>query len=153
MTPFTLLILALALFILLALAAYALHLWRKIWSQEKALKQARLARHKRLGDDLQILAKSLLDGQLPLIEGAIRIKVLLDSYDVQLSQNKQCAVFQLIYDATSHIPTHAGWKALSKQQRHQHEKLFEQLQTTHQQSAHSAAQWLLEHGLKLDSNA
>ncbi|WXL24162.1 DUF2489 domain-containing protein [Ectopseudomonas mendocina] len=131
----------------MALAVYALHLWRKVWRQQQAHREKRLAQHERLAGDLRILANSLLDGQLPLIEGAIRIKVLLDNYDYQLNQNQPCDVFKRIYAATAHIPTHQGWKALSKEQRANYEKLFERLTVEHQQAAHDAARWLLDKGL------
>ncbi|KRW61993.1 DUF2489 domain-containing protein [Pseudomonas sp. TTU2014-080ASC] len=145
MNPLTLTALSLAAFIIVALAGYALHLWRKVWIQQRQNKEAQQSRKIRLRGDLQILASSLLDGQLPLIEGAIRIKVLLDNYDLALSQSSQCEIFQRLYGATAHIPTHQGWKALSREQHADYEALFAQLQAQHEQAAHTAARWLLEH--------
>ena len=101
------------LVLVLVLGGYALHLWRRVWAQQKAYAAAEQERQQRLNGDLRILADSLLDGQLPLIEGAIRIKVLLDNYDIALSSHENCRVFHTLFDATSGIPTHAAWKALT----------------------------------------
>ena len=100
------------LVVVLVLGGYALHLWRRVWAQQKAYAAAESERQQRLNGDLRILAGSLLDEQLPLIEGAIRIKVLLDNYDIALSSNEHCRVFHVLFDATSGIPTHAAWKQL-----------------------------------------
>ena len=146
MGPDQLLIL-LAVLIVGALALYAVHLWRQVWARQHQQAQVRLAQRQRLHDDLRVLASSLLDGQLPLIEGAIRIKVLLDNYDSELSLMPQAQVFQRLYDATAHVPTHADWQALSRDGRRQHEARFAELNEAHQQQAHQAARWLLDEGL------
>lgn len=76
--------LALGLFVvaallIVALGGYALYLWRRVWRNERLQVEARAKQQTALAEDLRILASCLLDGQLPLIEGAIRIKVLLDN--------------------------------------------------------------------------
>ncbi|MGE8497736.1 MAG: DUF2489 domain-containing protein [Pseudomonas sp.] len=129
------------------LAVYALYLWRRVWAQQRARRQTEREQHERLGSDLQILAGSLLDGQLPLIEGAIRIKVLLDNYDSALSRSERCQVFHHLFDATAHVPTHAQWKALDKTERRHHEKRFNELELQHKAAARAAARWLLDEGL------
>ena len=82
MEPDSLLILA--VLVVGALAVYAAYLWRQVWARQRQQAEVDLALRQRLHDDLRVLASSLLDGQLPLIEGAIRIKVLLDNYDLSL---------------------------------------------------------------------
>ncbi|OLU23797.1 DUF2489 domain-containing protein [Pseudomonas sp. PA27(2017)] len=141
------LLILLAVLIVGALAFYAAHLWRQVWARQHQQAQMRLAQRQRLHDDLRVLASSLLDGQLPLIEGAIRIKVLLDNYDSELSLTPQAQVFQRLYDATAHVPTHADWQALSRAERRLHEARFAELNEAHQQQAHQAARWLLDEGL------
>ena len=134
--------------VVLVLGGYALHLWRRVWAQQRAFAAAESERQQRLGADLRILASSLLDGQLPLIEGAIRIKVLLDNYDIALSSHEYCQVFHTLFDVTSGIPTHAGWKALTAVERRQHEKHFSELELQHKAAARKAARWLLDEGLQ-----
>lgn len=130
-----------------ALALYALQLWRRVWSKEKAQAEAITSQRERIAGDLRILASSLLDGQLPLIEGAIRIKVLLDNYDSSLSQNQHCEVFHQLFAATTQVPTHAEWKALEKSVRRQHEQHFSELELQHKAAARAAARWLLDEAL------
>ncbi|WP_372876041.1 DUF2489 domain-containing protein [Pseudomonas sp.] len=148
MSTLNLLLLLAGALVVTALALYALLLWRRVWAQRRNLAQAESQRRERLAGDLHILAGSLLDGQLPLIEGAIRIKVLLDNYDTALSQDTRCQVFHLLFEATAQVPTHANWKALEQPERRQHEKHFNELELQHKAAARTAARWLLEEGLK-----
>lgn len=148
MTTLTLSLLLAGLLLIAALAVYAWQLWRRVWAQQRAQDEAREERQDRLGGDLNILASSLLDEQLPLIEGAIRIKVLLDNYDSALSNDSRCQVFHLIFDATADVPTHAAWKALDKTERRRFEKRFNELELQHKAAARTAARWLLDDGLR-----
>ncbi|MDX1367811.1 DUF2489 domain-containing protein [Pseudomonas sp.] len=152
MSTSTLLLLLAGALVVTALALYALLLWRRVWAQRRDREQAEHQRRERLAGDLQILAGSLLDGQLPLIEGAIRIKVLLDNYDSALSRDTRCQVFHLLFEATAQVPTHANWKALEQTERRQHEKHFNELELQHKAAARTAARWLLDEGLKQPGN-
>lgn len=147
MSNLSLLLLSAGGVLVLTLSLYALHLWQRVWSQEKARNAALSAQRTRLAGDLQILASSLLDGQLPLIEGAIRIKVLLDNCDSALSQDPRCAVFHQLFAATAEVPTHADWKALDKSVQRQHEQRFSELELQHKAAARATARWLLDEAL------
>jgi hypothetical protein len=129
------------------LALYASHLWRQVWAQQRAHRAARADQQQRLGADLRILASSLLNTQLPLIEGAMRIKVLLDNFDQQLSQNPHCQVFHQLHAACADVPSHQHWRALSKAQRTEYRQRFASLHSQYEQQAQIGARWLLEHGL------
>lgn len=148
MSALSIAVLLIGLLAVLVLGGYALHLWRRVWAQQRAFAAAESERQQRLGADLRILAGSLLDEKLPLIEGAIRIKVLLDNYDIALSSHAYCQVFHTLFDATSGIPTHAGWKALTAVEKRQHEKHFSELELQHKAAARKAARWLLDEGLQ-----
>lgn len=104
-------------------------------------------RQQLLAGHLRLLAGSLLDEQVPLIEAAIRLKVLLDHYDPQLSQSERCRVFQQLYEACAHIPTHSGWSALDRTERRHFEAFFSALELQHKAAARRGARWLLEEGL------
>ncbi len=149
MSPLIVALALAALLIVLVLAVVAIVLWRRVWLRQKERKAAEEERRAQLAEHLRILAGSLLDEQLPLIEGAIRIKALLEHYDPQLSQSEQCQVFQELGEATAHIPTHAAWKALSKTERRHYEVLFSRLELQHKAAARTSARWLLEEGLTL----
>lgn len=147
MSPLTIGLLLAALLIVLALSAMAFVLWRQVWLRQKARRAAEEERHAQLAEHLRVLAGSLLGGHLPLIEGAIRIRVLLEHYDPRLNQSERCRVFRELCEATAHIPTHAAWKALSRAERRHYETLFTSLELQHKAAARSTARWLLEERL------
>ncbi|MCJ8170122.1 DUF2489 domain-containing protein [Atopomonas sediminilitoris] len=130
--------------VIAALAGYALWLWRRVWAQQKAQQKQVTEQQHVVSQDLRFLAESLLNGQLPFIEGCLRIKVLLDHHSPDASLNADWAVFQQVYAATAHIPTHAAWKALSKNERRAFEQVFSQLEQQHLEAAKRAAQTLLQ---------
>ncbi len=147
MTPLAISLLLLALALIAGLALYAWVLWRKVWRNQRARDAAEASRHQALADDLRVLASCLLDEQVPLIEGAIRIKVLVDNFDPQLTQDPHLQVFHQLYEATRHVPTHEAWKALDKLERRRFEATFSALELQHKAEARRSARWLLDEGL------
>lgn len=138
------LITSLGSLITLALATYALYLWRKVWQQKKLLQQQRQHRLDKLASDLRILAGSLLDENTPWAEVCIRISVLLEHYDTALSQQDEYRIFSLIHQACEHIPTHQAWKDLPKMERRKHEAYFIELENSHRDASIKAAKQLLQ---------
>lgn len=132
------------LLIILALATYAWTLWRKVWQQDEARIRALETRNERLSGDIRIIAQSLLDGQVPTIEGAIRIKVLLDNYQGERREGLDVTIFERIYDQTAHIPTHQAWKDLSRAERKLHLRLMETLERDHRSEVEAAARALAQ---------
>jgi hypothetical protein len=63
---------------------------------------------------IKIIAQCMLDEQMELSEGCIRIKVLLDHVAPEFHQDPYFKVFSIIYDATRHMPTHEARKAAEK---------------------------------------
>lgn len=118
--------------LVLGLSGYALHLWRKVWQQQERLESYQREVSDKLAGDLKILCQSLLDGQMPWVEGCIRIKVLLEHYDYELSHEEEYAVLQEVFVATEDIPTHENWKALDRNQRLKHEETFASLEQQYQ---------------------
>lgn len=137
-------LIAAGMLVILALAAYALLLWRKVWQQDDARAKALEARNDRLSGDIRIIAQSLLDGQVPTIEGAIRIKVLLDNYQGERREGLDVTVFEQIYNQTAHIPTHQAWKDLSRAERKLHLRLMDTLERDHRSEVEAAARALTQ---------
>lgn len=125
--------------IILALAAYALVLWRQVQRKSETEQAQRREREERLAADIEFLANSLTTGQLPPIEGAIRIKVLLDNYTGPRRETLDLTVFETVYDATAHIPTHQAWKQLPRDERRVLEAQMEEIEQTHQSRLQEAA--------------
>lgn len=139
----------LGLVIIFALALYAVVLWRRVWQKQQLMTAQENERNSRLEGDIRILAQGLVTGQLPVIEGAIRIKVLLDNYSGPRRADLDTRVFETIYDATAHIPTHQAWKDLPKAQRRLHERQMETLETQHHSEVQQIA-GVLSQGLRPD---
>ncbi len=130
--------------IILALAIYATILWRQVRRKSEAQRTLQLEREERLAADIEFLAQSLSTGQLPPIEGAIRIKVLLDNYSGPRREVLDVAVFEEVYDATAHIPTHKAWKDLPLAQRKIHEGEMAAIERSHKVRLENAAAQLRE---------
>lgn len=133
-------LLIVGLSIIVALAIYAIYLWRRVWSLQRTSSEQRGDRNARLAADIQFIAKSLLNEQCPWIEGSIRIKVLLDNYTGPRRQGLDASVFETVYEATSHIPTHGNWRKLSRSERKLHLRHMETLETRHKDALLRAAQ-------------
>ncbi|MFA5678922.1 MAG: DUF2489 domain-containing protein [Pseudomonas sp.] len=130
------------LLVIFVLAGYAARLWYQVWRQRQRQTLQREERNARLAGDIRFLAQALLEGQVPLIEGAIRIKVLLDNYTGARAANVNVDVFETVFDATAHIPTHQAWKALPPAQRRQYEQDMLNLEQQHAEQLRGAAQSL-----------
>ncbi len=130
------------LLLIFLLAGYAAWLWYRVWRNRQRQDQTLRDRNARLSGDIRILAQGLLDGQLPLIEGAIRIKVLLDNYTGARPADLDTDIFETLYQATAHIPTHQAWKDLPAAQRRQHEQHMESLEQQHREALLRAAESL-----------
>jgi hypothetical protein len=115
--------------IVLLLAGIAVHYLRKVKKmqvikeqQVKELDNLKSNHNNYLNTSVQVLAQSLVDDQLSLTEGAIRISVLLDNLKIDdAARSDFSAIFQLA-EATSHIPILEAWSRLSKIEKKQFEK-------------------------------
>lgn len=130
--------------LVIALALYALHMWRKVWQRREQLESYQQEVSSKLADDLKLLCSSLLDEQIPWVEGCIRLKVILEHYNYELSHDEHYAVFQEVFVATEHIPTHEAWTALDREERNKHEETFAILEEQYRNRSISAAQQLLQ---------
>ncbi len=90
-----------------------MEMWRKI----KKLKQTQTliqenqesriqTTHLKAIDSIKLIAQLMIEEQVELSEGCIRIKVLLDHVAPDLHEHPAFSVFLKIYVATEHMPTH-----------------------------------------------
>lgn len=128
--------------ICLALGWYALNLWRKLWRHRRLQAEQEQRNRDKQAADLKILLASLLDEQAPWVELCLRIKVVLDHYDYELSQQDSYQVFQLVYQACENIPTHQAWKDLPKAERRAYEAGFVRLEEQHKEASLESARKL-----------
>lgn len=138
------LIILLGSVVTIGLAFYALKLWREVWQKKAEQLQQHQQQQTKRADDLRILLTSLNDEQAPWVELCIRISVILEHYDLELSQADDYAVFKQVYLACETIPTHQAWKDLPKLERRKFEAMFAELENTHRADSLKAAHKLLE---------
>lgn len=135
----------------LVLIGVIFHISRKMRSKKQAVQQQQrqheqiaLDNKRYLIDSIRVIARSILDKQCPMIEGCIRLKVLIDNYAPQLHQQDEVQIIELIYAKTAHIPTLKGWKALSKVEKQAFQSEMDSLEQGHASQILSAAQYLKE---------
>lgn len=128
---------------ILALAVYAALLWRKVWQTQHNYQQQQAEQKRLRRDDLIVLANGFLTEQMPWAEGCIRIKVILDHYDTELTMHPDYQVLQSVFSATEHIPTHDAWRALSSAEKQPFTQLLNELELQHKQASVIAVKQLL----------
>ncbi|MBR9912326.1 MAG: DUF2489 domain-containing protein [Gammaproteobacteria bacterium] len=141
----------LAVIIVLVLAGVAVYYLLRVKKMEQARQQQldamaeeRAAQRLRLIKSIQLIARGMLDDQLTLTEGAIRIKVMLDGLAVEEDTRQAYVAFYHLADATDHIPILGEWKKLSTKQKLQFDSQREQLERDHREFVLDAAKRILE---------
>ena len=110
--------------ILLSLAVVAAYFQYRVYqlerqkkAQQQVLEQQKNEHRQYLKNSIRVLAQGIVDDQLSLTEGAIRISVLLDNLGISTEQREQYSVFFQLAEATAHIPILNAWKQLSKKEK------------------------------------
>lgn len=126
-------VIAMMMLVVLVLTVVAWNMWQKVFAAQKASRVAEgealeaqaLAAQEKIDyifESLNVIASSLLDDQVRVAEGCIRMAVLMDNLPLSCeSKHYFLPVFE-VYNQTRHIPTHEQWKALDRKQ----QKAFEQ---------------------------
>lgn len=99
------------------LARFSLNTWKKIQRIEAAKEAYEKEVAEKKADavnSIKVIAQCMIDEQVELSEGCIRIKVLLDHVAPQLHEDDNFSVFMKMYDATEHMPTHEARKKTDK---------------------------------------
>ena len=135
--------------LVLVLAAVAASLWWKVLNVQRQQKlmaeqmaQERAANESKrldfLCESVNVIARAVLDGQCPVIEGCIRLAVLLDNLSLDCDSKHRFSVVFEIYDQTRHIPSHDNWKALPRKQQLRYQQEMHKLEQQHQEAIREA---------------
>ena len=103
-----------ALGIIAGVSFYAFKLLRKLREQNTLIKQAKIARTKRLKESMVIIVKAMQNGDCNHSEGVIRLSMLLLPFGQSLQPYQ--AMYAL-YNIVKEMPTHEARKALLKKER------------------------------------
>ena len=113
--------------------------------QEEA-QQAKVEQQRQMTiESIQVLARTMLAGQVELSEGCIRIKVLLDAVAPELHQDQSFAIFNKLYTDIEHMPTHEARKAVDKRFLFKLDKQRWQLENNYKVEILAASKKILEH--------
>ncbi len=101
-------------------------------------------------ESIHVLARCLVDKQVDLSEGCIRIRVLLDHVAPELLESPTFQVFHEIYAGLEHMPTHEARKQTDKRFVHKMDMQRFKLERENEDRILEAARKLLdEPALKL----
>jgi hypothetical protein len=114
---------------------------------KNALKTKSEATRAHIISSIRVLARSIIAGQVEYSEACIRIKVLLDSLAPELHQHPDYAVFNRIYNATTHMPTHEARQKVDRRFLFKLDKQRWELESKNESDIKRSAENLLKHPL------
>lgn len=143
-------LIAIAVLIILVLSIIAVWMVLKVKKAERRRDQlqkeidafSQKAR-KEINNSIQIIARSLLDGQVQNAEASIRVSALLNQLSVDEKQRQDYVAFDKLANAVSHIPILEEWKALPKQKRKSFEVELAKLEDEYDDFIKDAAQKII----------
>jgi len=106
-------------FICVALLVAIRNQLAKLRAAQKDLKQAEDSLEEtQLGliESLDILCRAMIDEQVEISEGCMRIKVLLDHLDASLHNDSDYQVFNQVFELIEHMPRFAQRKEVSRRE-------------------------------------
>lgn len=142
------------LVIVLALAAYAIHLWVQLASrtagttparvQSTSCHSARSEHDQALIESIQIIATAMRTGDCNLSEGCIRLRYLLDHLDPEQRLRPRLEAVYTHYEAIAHMPVREARKALKLSERNRLDRERETLETENREAILAAVVILLD---------
>jgi hypothetical protein len=135
MTIYIQISLLIAVLIIVALGGYALYLYRKLRQkdterkqQEAILSEELSARRDSYRNSIRVIASAIVQEQVSLTEGAIRISMLASQLELSELERADYQVFFQLTESTSHIPILQEWKKLSKKDKRRYDQERESLE-------------------------
>lgn len=115
------LIIALGVAVSIFLLVFSIKTWRKLKTLQTANQQLEQKQNASMedsrmkaADSIKLIAQLMIEEQVELAEGCIRIKILLDHIAPELHENENFSIFSTMYTATEHMPTHQARKQSDK---------------------------------------
>lgn len=133
------------------LAAVALYLWWQVWRQQQAQRAQQAARVASIHESLDLLAQSLLQGQVRVAEASIRIAVLAGHLPLDDHARQQLAPVFAVHERISHIPTHDRWNALPSKERRAYERELAAVEQDYVEQVTVVCRWLRAGGITRES--
>ncbi len=142
--------LGLAVLIIVVLVGIAIRLHWKLHKQsalqreqERIGKQKEAEKADYLNTSIQVLAQGLLEEQLTITEGCIRISVLLSYFPDADDYKSEFIAFYQVANKTAHIPILDDWKKLSAKRRLAYDKERLSVESEYKDFVNDAARRIL----------
>lgn len=133
------------------IAGYYLYQLRKLRERQKQAEddaqRYALERAEKNRKSIKIIAQGLIDEQLTLTEGSIRITVLMENLPIEQSVREEFSAFRLLAEATSHIPILEDWKKLKTKQKLEFDRQRQKLESDHREFVLDASRRVIQHPL------
>lgn len=121
-----------------------LRILRRAHTERVARERRRRHQHAHLVESVRVLVRCMLEEQMELSEGCIRIKVLLDTLAPGLLEDTRFQIFQYMYERTEHMPTHEARQQTDKRFIRRLDLQRFKLEREHREAIHQAARELLQ---------
>ena len=160
MTPYFQVSLLIAVLIIVALGGYALYLYLKLRDkdaeqkqQEAMLSEELSARRDNNRNSIRVIASAIVQEQVSLTEGAIRISMLASQLELTELEKVDYQVFFQLTESTSHIPILEEWQKLSKKDKRRYDQERESLEGSFREFiVVSANKLVVSHGAASDKS-
>ena len=137
--------------IICVLGLYALILHLKVREQNlqrksnaDILSKQLVKRQAEFKESIRVIASAIVQNQVSLTEGAIRINKLSSLLEGALSADKAYEVFSRLTDATAHIPILENWTKLTKEEQAFFEIERKKIEKDFQHSIKTSAQRIID---------
>ncbi|GHC20647.1 hypothetical protein GCM10010082_10720 [Kushneria pakistanensis] len=93
--------------------------------------------------NLNVIGRAMQEGQMDLVEGCLRARVIIDILDAGWWQDDQLTVIELVSDSTAHLHTHQARSTLTARDRMQEDQHRLQIISQHEEDILKAARQLI----------
>ncbi len=136
-------LLCLAVVIVGALVVIVLRMSRELRRRRQRQMQEKAQAEYQCLSNLNVIGRAMQAGQMDLVEGCLRARVIIDILDADWWQDEQLAVIALVSDGTTHLHTHQARSTLTARERMQEDRHRLQLVSEHEANILQAAQQLI----------
>lgn len=132
-----------AIILIAALGAYALWLWRQVWQRARDDERRQRAGQEALLDQMEIMCRAILQKQMNITEGALRLASLLDKLSARPPQPLDLASIHHLADQASVFAIGAARETLPRDERQRQDRAREMLEAEQEEALMSSVTRLL----------
>ena len=149
---YLLLIIGIAILVALSLVAvyYVSELHQQNQRQQQAadlLAEKEKDSRKSIENSIHVLCRAMVDEQVTLTEGCIRVNGLLKVLQLEQKHTENLSAFALLSDEASHIPILDEWRELSSQKKREFDMEREKLEEKYRDFVIQSSRYILDNDI------